>query len=135
MGCLPKGDHPLQPLAAGPLARGTLEYHAQGLIKIEPGLFSLHTALSFKNAGATPIRIDLSHSKISVDGQPFRSCRFGQTVDGLVTKLQPNESANVQFQCRDIPKPVQRVELRFATSGTGAQGEVTVGFLGFGERP
>jgi hypothetical protein len=136
VGCLPKGDYPLKPMSTGALQSGTLEYHGTSLIHVAPGMFSLDTVLSLRNTGDTQIRVDLTRTQVSVDGQPFGSCRHSATaVEDLVTQVPPGQSASVRLHCRDIAKPVQEISLRFAAAGTGASGEHTIAFLGFGERP
>jgi archaellum component FlaG (FlaF/FlaG flagellin family) len=104
----------------------------------EPGSsLDLTTTLSVKNTGERTIRVDLTRARVSVDGQPFAVCKQGAGTEAsdLITQLDKGAAGEVKVTCRDIAKPIQKVEFKFHASGTGADGEIRVGFLGLGERP
>ncbi len=102
LGCVPKGAHPLTPLAAGPAAAGSLTYSSAAALDSTPGM-GLDLAVSL-------------------------------TVEKLLTNLSKGESADLYVSCRDIAKPIHKVEFKFIASGTGAPGEIVVGWVGLGER-
>ena len=138
VGCLPKGAYQLQPLAAGPGMSGTLQYSAAAALDSTPGMgIDLAVQLSAENRGESTIRVDLTRARISIDGQPFLSCRYGSGADPkkLVSNIQAGEKAYLNVTCRDIARPIHTAELKFMTSGTGGSGEISVGWVGLGERP
>ncbi len=138
LGCVPKGPVPLQNLMAGPQSSGSLATEPSGVLIVESGgTYSLMTTLNAKNLGERPIRVDLSRARVSVDDLPFLNCKQapGTNPADLIATIGPNQSGQAKVICRDIAKPIQKVELKFYTSGTGVSGEVTVGFYGLGERP
>ncbi len=137
-GCGPKGPMALAPAHAIPIASGSLEYTPNAVLTVEPGKgIEITVDLHVANTGSGPIRVDLSRSRVNVDELNFEKCRHGKTSDPalIVTSLEPGTSGRVRVTCRDIRRPVSRVDFKFATSGTGASGEVVVGFVGLGERP
>ena len=137
IGCMPKGAYTLAPLAEGPGAAGILKHSAAATLESRPGMLDLNVHISAENTGEGPIRIDLTRSRLSVDGQPFLTCRYGSSANPamLVTNLNKGEKTDLHLTCRDIPRPIQQVEFKFITSGTGAPNEVVVGWAGLGERP
>ena len=138
MGCVPKGAHPLTPLAAGPAASGTLTYSSAAALDSTPGMgLDLAVTINVENTGERPVRVDLTRARVSVDGQPFMSCKHGSAADPtkLLANLGQGQKADLYVSCRDIAKPIQKVEFKFIASGTGEHGEVVVGWVGLGERP
>jgi hypothetical protein len=138
LGCVPKGAHPLTPLAAGPSASGTLTYSSAAALDSTPGMgLDLAVSITVENTGERPVRVDLTRARVSVDRQPFMTCRYGSSVDPskLLVNLNKGDVAELYVSCRDIPKPIQTAELKFIASGTGAPGEIVVGWVGLGERP
>lgn len=138
IGCVPKGPVPLQSLVVGAKSTGSLTTTSSGVLIVEAGgTFSLMTTLNANNMGDGPIRIDLTRARISVDGMPFLSCKQapGSNPADLIETVNAKQSGQAKVTCRDIAKPIQKVELKFYTSGTGVSGEVVVGFYGLGERP
>jgi len=138
VGCLPKGAYTLQPLATEPGVSGTLHYAAAATLDSTPGMgIDLVVHLAVENRGESTIRVDLTRTRISIDGQPFLSCRYGSTADPkkLITSLQNGEKSDLHLTCRDIARPIQSAEMKFMVSGTGGKGEVSVGWAGLGERP
>ncbi len=137
-GCLPKGAYPLQPLAADPGVSGTLQYSAAAALDSTPGMgVDLAVHLTVENRGERTIRVDLTRARLSIDGQPFLSCRYGSSADPkkLIASLQKDEKADLNVTCRDIARPIHTAEFKFMASGTGGTGEVSVGWAGLGERP
>ena len=136
IGCAPKGSIPLTPLADSAAETGTLQHTSSASLESRPGVLDLNVQLSAKNTGTSPIRIDLTRSRFSVDGQPFLTCRYGSTANPtmLVTNLNQGEMANLSLTCRDIPRPIQKMEFKFITSGTGGPNEVVIAWVGLGER-
>ena len=136
LGCGPKGSIPLSALANSTSETGTLKYTTSGSLESRPGVLDLNVHLSAENTGERPIRIDLTRSRLSVDGQPFLTCRYGSTANPsmLVTQLNQGEKSDLHLTCRDIPRPIQKVEFKFITSGSGGSNEVVVGWVGLGER-
>ena len=136
IGCAPKGAFPLTSLVNGPTDAGTLKYNASASLESRPGVLDLTVHLSAENTGPGPIRIDLTRSRLSVDGQPFLTCRYGSTANPamLVTNLHTGEKTDLHLTCRDISRPIQTVEFKFITSGTGGPNEIVAGWTGLGER-
>lgn len=137
-GCGPKGPMALAPNVAGPVVNGSLQFSAQGMLNIQPGIgIELVTAIDLTNTGTGPIRVDLSRSRISVDGMPYQRCRYGQDADPalLMANLAPGAAGTVSVTCKDVGRPVDTIDLKFAASGTGADGTVIAGFMGLGARP
>jgi predicted small lipoprotein YifL len=137
-GCGPKGPMSLAPANPAPIAAGSLEYTPSAVLMVEPGRDIEFTVdLQVMNKGSGPIRVDLSRSQISVDDAVFQKCRHSPDSDParIVTRLEPGTTGHVRLTCRDIRRPVSRVDFKFAASGTGIGGEVVVGFVGLGERP
>ena len=98
-GCLPKGAYPLTPLALGPSASGTLSYSSSAALDSVPGMgVDLAVRLTLENTGDQPIRIDLTRARLSVDEQPFLTCRHGSTADPamLLITLSKGEKQDVQ---------------------------------------
>ena len=138
MGCVPKGAHPLTPLAMGPAVSGSLSYSSAGALDSKPGMgLDLAVSLTVENTGERPVRVDVTRARVSVDGQPFMTCRHGSGSDPtkLLANLGQGEAADLHVTCRDIAKPIHKVEFKFIASGTGAPGEIVVGWIGLGERP
>lgn len=138
LACLPKGPIPLPATKPGALSNGGLQYTATAILDVEPGRgLDLQTTIEVKNTGTTVIRVDVARSRVSVDDQPFTVCHYGSAADPakLVANLDPGDTGQLKVTCRDIGRPVHKVELKFAASGTGASGEIIAGFLGLGERP
>ena len=138
LGCVPKGAHPLTPLAAGPAAAGSLNYSSAAALDSTPGMgLDLAVSLTVENTAERPVRVDVTRARVSVDGQPFMTCRHGSGADPkkLLANLNKGESAELHVSCRDIAKPIHTVEFKFIASGTGAPGEIVVGWVGLGERP
>jgi hypothetical protein len=138
LGCVPKGAHPLTPLAAGPALSGSLAYSSSAALESTPGMgLDLAVNLTVENTGDRPVRVDLTRARVSVDRQPFMTCRYGSNVDPLklLANLNKGETADLHVRCRDIAKPIQTAEFKFIASGTGAPGEIVVGWMGLGERP
>ena len=138
IGCVPKGPVPLQSLSAGPKSTGSMSTNSSGVLIVEAGgTYSLMTTLNAQNMGGGPIRIDLTRARVSVDGMPFLNCKQapGTNPADLIATVNANQSGEAKVTCRDIAKPIQKVEFKFHTSGTGVSGEVVVGFYGLGERP
>jgi len=136
--CVPKGAHPLTPLAAGPAASGTLTYSSAAALDSTPGMgLDLAVSLTVENTGERPVRVDLTRARVSVDGQPFMTCKHGSSADPakLLTNLNQADKADLYVSCRDIAKPIHKVEFKFIASGTGEHGEIVVGWVGLGERP
>jgi hypothetical protein len=136
--CIPKGPLPLRNLNGGPNSTGSLVTESSGVLIVEPGgTFSLMTTLNTKNMGERPIRVDLTRARVSVDGLPFLACKQapGTNPADLIATVRADEAGQAKVTCRDIAKPIQKVEFKFHTSGTGVSGEVTIGFYGLGERP
>ena len=136
LGCAPKGSIPLSPLAASTAETGTLKYTSSASLESRPGVLDLNVELSAENTGTSPVRIDLTRSRLSVDGQPFLTCRYGSSANPamLVTNLNQGEISNLSLTCRDIARPLQTLEFKFITSGTGGPNEIVVGWVGLGER-
>ena len=137
MGCLPKGAYPLTPLVPGSSVSGTLTYTSSAALDSVPGMgLDLAVHLTIENTGDQPIRVDLTRARLSVDEQPFLICRHGSTADPamLLTNLKKGEKKSLQVSCRDIPKPISKAEFKFIASGTGAEAEIVVGWVGLGER-
>ena len=138
LACLPKGPIPLPSVTPGAVDNGSLKYSASAILDVEPGRgLDLLTTIDVTNTGSSVIRVDVARSRVSVDDQPFTVCRYGSAADPakLVASLDPGETGQLQVTCRDIGRPVHKVELKFAASGTGSTGEIVAGFLGLGERP
>ena len=136
--CMPKGPVPLAAVEPGELVHGTLGYTPTAILTSEPGRsIDLEVELTLENTGTSPVRVDISRSRLSIDGIAYGACRYGQSMDpsNLVANLAPNATGRVSVTCKDIPRPGQHIAFRFATAGTGAAGEITVGFVGLGERP
>lgn len=138
VGCVPKGAHPLTPLAAGPAMSGTLTYTATAALDSTPGMgLDLAVSMTVENTGEGPVRVDLTRARVSVDRQPFMTCKYGSAVDPtkLLVNLNKGETADLYVSCRDVAKPIESAEFKFITSGTGSSGEIVVGWVGLGERP
>ena len=128
----------LKPNLTGPIASGSLQFTAEGTLNIQPGVgIELVTVMDVTNAGTGPIRVDLSRSRISVDGMPYQRCRYGQDADPalLMVNLAPGAIGTVSVTCKDVSRPVDTIDLKFTASGTGADGTVIAGFMGLGARP
>lgn len=135
--CMPKGPVPLAAVEAGELVHGSLGYTPTAILTSEPGRsIDLAIELTLTNTGTSPVRVDISRSRLSIDGVAYGACRYGQGADpgDLVANLAPDATGRVAVTCKDIPRPGQHVAFRFTTAGTGAAGEITVGFVGLGER-
>ena len=138
MGCVPKGQHPLAPAGAVPIVTGILSTQATAVIDSVPSRgLDLITTLDVTNTGEKKIRVDLTRARIRVDEIRFDRCKQGATTDPtkLIANLEPGTSAQLRVTCTNIEKPVRIVELRFQASGIGQHGEITLGFVGLGERP
>jgi len=138
LACLPKGPIPLPATTPGAVSNGGLQYTATAILDVEPGRgLDLQTTIDVQNTGTSGIRVDVARARVSVDEQPFTVCRYGSAADPakLIANLSPGESGQLKVTCRDIGRPVHKVEFKFAASGTGADGEIIAGFLGLGERP
>ncbi len=136
-GCLPKGPVPLTAAVEGPTQTGDLEYTPTAILTAVPGMsIDVEVRLDLTNKGSSPIRVDLSRSRISVDGVPFQACRYGRDMDptALVANIAPEQSATARVICKDIPRPGSGIQFAFGAAGTGEKGLVTVDFLGLGER-
>jgi len=136
-GCLPKGPIPLAAAIEGPAQSGALQYIPSAVLTAVPGMsIDVEIRLDLTNRGTSPIRVDLSRSRISVDGVPSQACRYGRDMDptALVANLAPEQSATASVICKDIPRPGSQVQFTFGAAGTGGKGMVTVDFLGLGER-
>ena len=136
--CLPKGPIPLSAANSGSLSNGELQYTATAILDVEPGRgLDLQTTIDVTNTGTSTIRVNVARSRVSVDDQPFTVCRYGSAADPakLIATLGPGESQQLNVTCRDVGRPVHKIELKFAASGTGSTGEIVAGFLGLGERP
>ena len=136
LGCAPKGSVPLSPLATSTAASGTLAYTSSAALESRPGVLDFNVHIAAENTGESPIRIDLTRSRLSVDGQPFLTCRYGSTANPtmLVTNLNKGEKSTLHLTCRDIPRPIQKVEFKFIASGNGGANEIVIGWVGLGER-
>ena len=138
LGCLPKGAYPLQSITAEPGISGSLQYSSAAAIDSTPGMgIDLAVHLAVENQGESTIRVDLTRARLSIDGQPFLTCRYGSGADPkkLIANLQKGERADLNITCRDIARPIHTAELKFMASGNGGNGEVKVGWTGLGERP
>ncbi len=138
LACLPKGPIPLPATTPGVVSNGGLQYTATAILDVEPGRgLDLQTTINLTNTGTSVIRADVARARVSVDEQPFVVCHYGSAADPakLVANLNPGDTGLLMVTCRDIGRPVHKVEFKFSASGTGASGEIVAGFLGLGERP
>ncbi len=135
--CGPKGPLQLAPEVPGTIESGSLQYTQTAILTVEPSIgIDFYVEFDLKNTGTSPIRVDLSRSRISVDGVAYQTCRYGRDVDPatLIANLAPGATGKASVTCKDVRRPVERIDLKFAAAGTGSNGEIVAGFVGLGER-
>jgi hypothetical protein len=133
-GCTKPGLYPLAPVQSRRrsqdfLVDATAEVDYRGTVS------DLRLHLSMHYTGATSAKVDLSALWWKVDGVAWQRCRHAKSTDKdtLIFNLKRDKSRTIDLTCLDIPRPYDRVELRFHTAGTGSLGVVGLEFEGIAQ--
>ena len=133
-GCTKPGLYVLSPIQSRRrsqdfLVDATAEVDYRGTVS------DLRLHLSMHYTGATSAKVDLSALWWKVDGVAWQRCRHAKSTDKdtLIFNLKRDKSRTIDLTCLDIPRPYDRVELRFHTAGTGSLGVVGLEFEGIAQ--
>jgi hypothetical protein len=133
-GCTKPGLYALSPIQSRRrsqdfLVDATAEVDYRGTVS------DLRLHLSMHYTGATSAKVDLSALWWKVDGVAWQRCRHAKSTDKdtLIFNLKRDKSRTIDLTCLDIPRPYDRVELRFHTAGTGSLGVVGLEFEGIAQ--
>ena len=134
LGCTTAGLYPLAPVAAQ-RASSDFKVEASAEVDFTTTRSDLKLHLDLHYSGASAARVDLSKLWWKVDGVSWQRCRHGKQTDknSLIFNLPAGQSRSMDLLCQDIPRPYEKVEVRFHTAGTGSLGVVSLEFKGIAQ--
>lgn len=133
-GCTKPGLYPLAPIQSRRRSQDFL-VDATAEVDHRSTASDLQLHLSMHYSGASAAMVDLSKVWWKVDGVAWQRCRHAKSTDknSLIFNIESDKSKTIDLTCLDIPRPYDRVELRFHTAGTGSLGVVELEFKGIAQ--
>lgn len=133
-GCTKPGLYPLSPLQAHRRAK-VFEIKSAAKVSYTGTSSDLQLSLTMHYSGTSSARIDLSKLWWKVDGVSWQRCKTGKGVDKdtLIFNIKTDETRTFDLVCHDIPRPYERVDVRFHTAGTEGLDVVHLEFAGIAQ--
>ena len=133
-GCTKPGLYILDPIQAQRRAK-VFNVESSAKVDFKGTVSDLQLHLKMHYSGESSARVDLSKLWWKVDGVAWQRCKTAKSTDKktLIFNIKSDETKTFDLVCRDIPRPYERVEVRFHTAGTGGLDVVSLEFAGISQ--